>query len=92
MTLKKLQTKETRSTFIDCTVRVFNKDVLVPVTKLFCHMQNLRCVAVRNIYIKCTNKWNERKDWFLCIYVHNVKFKNFHCQRNSCKSYASVDF
>lgn len=91
MTLKKLQKKETRSTFIDFTVRVFHNDVPVPVMKLFCHMQNLRCMAVRNIYIKCTNKWNERKDWFLCIYVDTVKFKNSHCQRSSCKSYASVD-
>jgi hypothetical protein len=60
--------------------------VPVPVMKLFCHMQNLRCVAVRNIYIKCTNKWNERTDWFLCIYVDNVKLNIFHCQTSSCKS------
>jgi hypothetical protein len=83
MTLKKLQKKETRSTFIDFTVRVFHKDVPVPVMKVFCHMQNLRGVAVPKIYIKCTNKWNKRKDWLLCIYVGNAELKNFHCQRSS---------
>jgi len=82
MTLKKLRKKRTRSTFIDFTVRVLHKDVPMPVTKLFCHVRNPRCVAVRNIYIKCTNKWNERKDWFLGICIDNVKLKKFSPPKN----------